>query len=210
VPWRGQVLLGTDYEPAENPPTDPGGFLAEADRAFPWASLAGAEVSLVHEGLVPGRGGAHGLATRPRLHDHESEDALPGLVSIQGVKYTTARSVAERAVDLVQQRLGRPVGPCRTASTALSGARPLDGDLEGRTREVVRREMALTLADAVLRRLDLGTGGRPESGDLSIVCTVMAGELGWDEARVRRERDALARAWPPPVAGGGERGHLLE
>jgi glycerol-3-phosphate dehydrogenase len=191
--------VGTDYEPAETPPTEPGGFLAEAVRAFPWASLGGAEVSLVHEGLVPGRDGAHGLATRPRLHDHESEDGLPGLVSVQGVKYTTARSVAERSVDLVLQRLGRPSEPCRTASTALPGARPLEGDLEGRTREAVRREMALTLADAVLRRLDLGTGGRPGSGELSVVCTVMAGELGWDEARVKREQDTLARAWPRPV-----------
>jgi glycerol-3-phosphate dehydrogenase len=202
VPWEGRTLVGTDYEPAESPPTDPAGFLAEADRAFPWASLAAAEVSLVHEGLVPGRGGAHGLATRPRLHDHESEDGLPGLVSIQGVKYTTARSVAERAVDLVQRRLGRPAEPCRTASTALAAARPLEGDLEERTREAVRREMALTLADAVLRRLDLGTGGRPGSRELSVVCSVMAAELRWDEARVRRERDALARAWPPPVSAG--------
>jgi glycerol-3-phosphate dehydrogenase len=199
VPWQGRTLVGTDYEPAESLPNDPAGFLAEADRAFPWASLAGAEVSLVHEGLVPGRGGAHGLATRPRLHDHESEDGLPGLVSLQGVKYTTARSVAERAVDLVQRRLGRPAKPCRTESTVLAAARPLEGDLEEQTREAVRREMALTLADAVLRRLDLGTGGRPGSEELSVVCTVMAGELGWDEARVQREQDALSRAWPRPV-----------
>ena len=57
-------------------------------------------MSLVHEGLVPGRDGPSGLSTRPRLHDHEAEDGLPGLVSLQGVKYTTARAVAERAVDL--------------------------------------------------------------------------------------------------------------
>ena len=100
VPWQGRTLVGTDYEPAQAAPSDPRAFLAEADRAFPWASLADAEVSLVHEGLVPGRDGPAGIATRPRLHDHEREDALPGLVSLQGVKYTTARSVAERAVDL--------------------------------------------------------------------------------------------------------------
>ena len=196
VPWQGRTLVGTDYEPTEVSPSDPRAFLAEADRAFPWASLAGAEVSLMHEGLVPGRGGPAGIAIRPRLHDHEAEDALPGLVSLQGVKYTTARSVAEQAVDLVLRRLGRQPVACRTASTPLPKARLLEGDLEGRTREAVAEEMALTLTDAVLRRLDLGTGGAPAGGDLSVVCRVMAAELGWDETRQRREREALARTWP--------------
>ncbi len=196
VPWQGRTLVGTDYEPARATPSDPRAFLAEADRAFPWASLADAEVSLVHEGLVPGRGGSDGIATRPRLHDHEREDALPGLVSLQGVKYTTARSVAEQAVDLVLRRLGRSPVPCRTASTPLPRARPLQGPLEERTREAVREEMALTLTDAVLRRLDLGTGGAPADEDLSVVCAVMAAELGWNETRQRRERETLARVWP--------------
>ncbi len=128
------------------------------------ASSAGA-ATLVHEGLVPGRGGASGLSTRPRLHDHEAEDGLPGLVSLQGVKYTTARAVAERAVDLVVRRLGRAAPPCRTAVTPLAAARPLSGPLEERVRCAVREEMALTLADAVLRRLDLGTAGPPPADD---------------------------------------------
>jgi len=206
VPWQGRTLVGTDYEPAEASSSDPRAFLAEADRAFPWASLADAEVALVHEGLVPGRGGPAGIATRPRLHDHEREDALPGLVSLQGVKYTTARSVAERAIDLVLRRLGRPPVACRTASTPLPRARALEGDLEGRTREAVRDEMALTLADAVLRRLDLGTGGDPADEDLSVVGAVMATELGWDETRQRREREALAETWPAPGDGKGAAG----
>ncbi len=198
VPWEGRTLVGTDYQPAETTPGDPQAFLAEADRAFPWASLAGSRVVLVHEGLVPGRVGASGLATRPRLHDHEAEDDLPGLVSLQGVKYTTARAVAERAVDLVLRRLGRPAVSCRTAVTTLRGARPLEGPLESRTREAVRQEMALTLADAVLRRLDLGTAGRPPEADVDVVCRAMAGELGWDAERQQRERDALDRTYPRP------------
>ncbi len=198
VPWEGRTLVGTDYQPAETTPGDPQAFLAEADRAFPWASLAGSRVALVHEGLVPGRVGASGLATRPRLHDHEAEDDLPGLVSLQGVKYTTARAVAERAVDLVLRRLGRPAASCRTAVTILPGARLLQGNLESRTREAVRQEMALTLPDAVLRRLDLGTAGRPPEADIDVVCRAMAGELGWDAERQQRERDALDRTYPRP------------
>jgi len=59
-------------------------------------------------------------------------------------------------------------------------------------RSAVREEMALTLADAVLRRLDLGTAGPPPAEDIRTVARVMAAELGWDAGRERAERDALA------------------
>jgi len=113
-------------------------------------------------------------------------------VSLQGVKYTTARLVAEQAVDLVARRLGREAAPCRTAVTPLAEARPLAGSLDDRSRRVVREEMALTLADAVLRRLDLGTAGPPAPADLDAVAGAMAAELGWDAGREQRERRALA------------------
>jgi len=192
VPWQGRTLVGTSYEPAEAAPSDPLAFLAEAAAAFPWAGLERGDLALVHEGLVPGEGGASGLSTRPRLHDHEAEDALPGLVSVQGVKYTTARLVAERAIDLAARRLRRDLPACRTAVTPLRQARALEGSLEARTRAAVREEMALTLADAVLRRLDLGTGGPPEASELDCVGRVMADELGWDAARLSAERTAVA------------------
>jgi glycerol-3-phosphate dehydrogenase len=198
VPWEGRTIAGTSYEPSDAPPSDPLDFLDEAAAAFPWAGVGRADVTVVHEGLVPGLGGASGLSTRPRLHDHEAEDGLPGLVSLQGVKFTTARAVAERAVDLVARRLGRAVTACRTASTRLPEARPLELPLEEATRRAVRDEMALTLADAVLRRLDLGTGGLPEPRQLDAVARVMAGELGWDDGRERCERAALARFYAGP------------
>jgi glycerol-3-phosphate dehydrogenase len=192
VPWLGHSIVGTSYEPAGSPPSDPLAFLDEVARAFPWAGLARADVALVHEGLVPGTGGPHGLVTRSRLVDHEQEDGIAGLVSLQGVKYTTARALAERALDHVTRRLGRTAGPCRTAAEPLRGARFLAGPLEARAREAVRDEMALSLADAVLRRLDLGSAGPPSGAELGVVSRVMAAELGWDPARQRAEREALA------------------
>jgi glycerol-3-phosphate dehydrogenase len=162
---------------------------------FPWAGIERGQVTLVHEGLVPGQGDAAGISIHPRLHDHEAEDALPGLVSVQGVKYTTARSMAERAVDLVARRLGRDA-PGSTATTPLARAGLLAGSLEERTRVAVREEMALTLADAVLRRLDLGTGGAPPPAQLDCVARTMASELGWDEPRLSAEQAALAARYP--------------
>ena len=83
----------------------------------------------------------------------------------------------------------------RTAATRLAPrARPLEGSLAERARQAVREEMALTLADAVLRRLDLGTAGPPAAADVEIVAQTLAAELGWDAARVEAEKQALADA----------------
>src|SRR6266446_205011 len=189
VPWRERTMVGTAYAPAEAPAEGAvAAFRDAALQAFPWAGLEGAPVVLVHEGLVPGRGGARGLSTRPRLHDHQAEDGVAGLVTVQGVKYTTARGVAEKAVDLVLHRLGRPETPCRTSETPLPRAQGLEGTLEAQTLEAIREEMAVTLADAVLRRLDLGSAVPAPGTDLDAVIRTMAAKLGWDAERERAER----------------------
>jgi len=194
VPWRDRSILGTGYAAPAEAEARIRAFRGEAARAFPWAFLEDADVALVHRGLVPGRG-KDAVWTRSRLFDHEAEDGVAGLVSMIGVKYTTARGLAERAVDLAIRRLGRRAAPCRTDVTELPAARPLEGTLAERTRVAARDEMARTLADAVLRRLDLGTGGRPEDAELDVVAATLAGELGWRPERAREERQSLEEVW---------------
>ena len=189
VPWRDRSMVGTAYAPE----TTSGralaaAFLQEAARAFPWARLTAADVALVHEGLVPG--GPAGLWTRSRVVDHAADGAA-GLLTVVAVKYTTARAVAETAIDRVFERLRRPPVASRTATTALAEARPLAGTLEQRARQAVRDEMALSLSDAVLRRLDLGSAGVPPAAEVDVVARVMAQELGWDAPRIARERAEL-------------------
>jgi glycerol-3-phosphate dehydrogenase len=192
VPWRDRSIVGTAYAPEATP----GAVLAEefaedAARAFAWAGLGPEDVTLVHEGRVPAGRGGGGLLTRSRVVDHEVEDAVPGLLTVVAAKYTTARATAEVAVDLVRRRLGVAAVPSRTAVTPLPEARLLDGRIEENARRAVREEMALSLADAVLRRLDLGTAGPAFPPDVDSVARVMAQELGWDPARVAAERTAL-------------------
>jgi glycerol-3-phosphate dehydrogenase len=194
VPWNGRSMVGTDYGPPGTPVASAAArFLDEVRQAYPWADVGPGDVTLVHHGLVPGTPGK--LADRQLLLDHERTDGVAGLVSVQGVKYTTARAVAEQALDLVVRRLGRSFAPCRTAQTALTQARPLSGSLADRARSAVRDEMALTLCDAVLRRLDLGTAGPPTPEERDVVAAVVARELGWDEERLASERRALDAAY---------------
>jgi glycerol-3-phosphate dehydrogenase len=202
VPWRDRSIVGTAYAPLEGfDPDEEARFLEEAAAAYPWARLLDDDVTLVHRGRVPGAGGARGLETRDLVLDHERLDGLGGVVSVQGVKYTTARGVAERAVDIVCRRLGREASS-RTATTPLSWARPLPGSLQEQARFAAREEMAWSLEDVVLRRLEVGTLGRPSPEVMGVIEGALAAELGWGEERVRREREAVREAYDALSIGG--------
>ena len=129
VPWRKSILAGTEYwtEQQHSGAEAVASFQLEVARAFPWADLGASKVALVHRGLVPGEGGAEGLATRPRFLDHDLRDGVPGLLTVQGAKYTTARAVAERAVRLVGRKLGRSLPDLAPPLTPLPRAFPLEG-----------------------------------------------------------------------------------
>lgn len=51
----------------------------------------------------------------------------------------------------------------------------------------VRREMAMTLSDVVMRRTDLGSLGDPGPHALRECCSLMAEELGWSHSRQEQE-----------------------
>ncbi|HET7219173.1 MAG TPA: FAD-dependent oxidoreductase [Vicinamibacterales bacterium] len=131
VPWRGHALVGTAQSPSLVAASDTGvtaaeveTFIADANRAFPALRLGPADVTLVHRGVVPAAEGAKGapeLRSQPAIYDHTSEGA-PGAFTVIGVKYTTARRVAERTTDLVARRLKKRIAQSRTATTVLPGA----------------------------------------------------------------------------------------
>jgi glycerol-3-phosphate dehydrogenase len=97
-------------------------------------------------------------------------------------------------VDVAVRRLGCRAAPCRTSSTPLPHAAALEGTLGEQGRRAAREEAAVHLEDAVMRRLDLATAGRPPQAVVDEVAAAMAGELGWDAGRLRHERDRLAAA----------------
>jgi glycerol-3-phosphate dehydrogenase len=119
---------------------------------------------------------------------------VQGLLSIVSVKLTTARGVAEQAVDGVVARLGRRTAPCRTATTPLRVTESDGVELDARTRRAVRDEMALHLDDLLLRRLDLATAGMPAAGDVEAVLGALASERQLDAAGLGVERRRLERA----------------
>ncbi|MEO1296989.1 MAG: glycerol-3-phosphate dehydrogenase C-terminal domain-containing protein [Cyanobacteria bacterium J06636_16] len=132
APWRGKSMVGTQYAPYEGSPDDLSvseaeiaGFIQDVNQAYPAARLQIEDVSFVHRGLLPRSGvsqtGDVKLTKQYQLHDHR-RDGLAGVLSVVGVKYTTARGVAAKAVEWVLQTVDK--WPRSTARPNLS---PLAG-----------------------------------------------------------------------------------
>jgi glycerol-3-phosphate dehydrogenase len=158
VPWRGRAIVGTSHAHALAPPgARPTGaevdrFIAEANEAFPSLALTRGDVALVHWGLVPATqqtGRPPELQPAPSILDH-SRDGAPGAMTVIGVKYTTARAVAERAVNLAARVLQRKVRRSETATRLLPGA--AIADHEALAIETARK-LKIDLAPPILTRL---------------------------------------------------------
>src|SRR5208282_3982971 len=76
--------------------------------------------------LVRAEKGAAAPSTVPR--EEGILESSSGLITVAGGKFTTHREIAQKLVDLVMKRLGRPAGTCPTLATPFPGARPLDAD----------------------------------------------------------------------------------
>jgi glycerol-3-phosphate dehydrogenase len=135
IPWRGHTLFGVwhvvhsgspdGFEVTEN---DLRAFLAEINEVYPEFGLTLKDVSSWHAGLVlfgENNPGAKDLSYGKRsiLIDHAADHDLEGLISVIGVRYTTARGVAEKAVDLVFKKFGKKAPRSMTAETPIWGGR---------------------------------------------------------------------------------------
>ena len=166
VPWRHRALFGTwesecACEPGATAVTEGeiAAFIADLNDAFPSLELTLADVTLVHHGLVPATahaGGHVSLEGRDQIRDH-AVDGLDGLISVAGIKYTTARAVAERITNRVVAKLRHASAPCRTATTPLPGGNL--GDVAAAVAEA-RREHEAALPSATIAHLVAAYGSR--------------------------------------------------
>jgi glycerol-3-phosphate dehydrogenase len=194
LPWKGGLLAGTAYVPvtgqtdfAAGP--DEGaieGFLASLSSALPGTAIWRDQVRRVFWGWLPAA--AEGSATpsgRPVIHDHGGAGGGPaGLISVSGVKLTTARAVAEKVLGRVFARRGeRLPAPGWIERPAADAPLSLDDfiRLAGRDRVAARahlrglveRQSVVRLDDLLLRRTDWGL--HTEAAVAARLCA----SLGW-------------------------------
>jgi glycerol-3-phosphate dehydrogenase len=133
VPWRDHTLVGVWHRVYEGDPdhlevdeAELQSFVDEMNWAYPPADLTTSDVSFVNAGLVlfgENEPGAQDLSygKRSRIIDHAKVHGIEGLITVVGVRATTARGVAERAVRLVCRRLGCTAGSSRTHVVPIFG-----------------------------------------------------------------------------------------
>jgi glycerol-3-phosphate dehydrogenase len=145
TPWYDCSVIGTAHLPFEGDPercrfteSDVAAFLDEINDACPRLRLTLDDVRYCYGGLTPAEGVQRGEVKRARrsvVIDHQRTDAMAGLVSVVGVKYTTARLVAEQTVDLIFRKLGKTPPPCTIRQVPLLGAQGFE-DPEAATRQI--------------------------------------------------------------------------
>jgi glycerol-3-phosphate dehydrogenase len=135
TPWQGCSLIGTTHELYNGDPNffaipaaDVNRFVDEINQAYPSACLRREDVSYVFAGLLPADGGSRAdqnvnLQKHFQIFDHARAGGVEGIISVVGVKFTTARDVAEKVVNLVFKKLGKLPPKCKTASTPVFGGR---------------------------------------------------------------------------------------
>jgi glycerol-3-phosphate dehydrogenase len=133
IPWRDYTLVGVWHvyyrgEPGEFTVTeeDLGGFIREINEAYPSLELTLKDISMFNAGLILFGEDTeddfnHSFGKRSLIIDHAKEHYIKGLLTVIGVRYTTARAIAEKAVDLVFDKLGRKAPKSNTESTPVYG-----------------------------------------------------------------------------------------
>lgn len=207
VPRNDKTVLGTWYAVADSGPSatpewGQEALVREFNQACPGLELSAADVVACQWGRLPlkrhRRQGAVELAERPRVTDHGSSGGVRHLLSVEGVKYTTARSVAQGVVDWVFRDLGKPAPRCETASTRLAQEPEPEGSapFAGLGRDVIRRavsqEMAVKLEDIVLRRSQIDTASLTRA-ELTTAARIAGEQLGWDPLRQEAEIESVIR-----------------
>jgi len=146
TPWRQYSIIGTSYSlTADNEDIalvserEITFLLDEVNRIYPPANLSRKDVLFAHGGLLPisnkiGNDHRVNLANIYEIVDH-SGHGHDGLISVEGVKYTTARDVAEKTIDYLLPKLGYEFVPSFSARTRLYGG------------EIIRFEEFLSEAD---------------------------------------------------------------
>ncbi len=131
IPWRGHTVIGTtDREYVGDPDQyhvtreKIEQYIAEVNASFGNPNLIQySDVVYAYGGLRPlvddQTRDVYKTSRKYEIFDHE-QDGLPGMITVEGGKYTTSRNLAENVLKLVNQKMGR-------RSKSVTAGQPLAG-----------------------------------------------------------------------------------
>jgi glycerol-3-phosphate dehydrogenase len=203
-PWKGRLLIGTGHATREGKegsprpsPDEMMAFLDDVNEAFPRLELTRDEILHVYSGLLPARQkGSATLAKTDRWVNHAEHGGPEGLFSVQGMKFTAARSTAERGVArifpdrTVSEENLKTFCRHRTKHSRPRGVfdyqwepDPDDSTWREELTQIVRQEAVVHLDDLILRRTSLGDNPARALQVAPTLCKM----FDWAEERCREE-----------------------
>ena len=202
LPWEGRVLAGTYHAPwsagvdrPKPPEQQLDRLLADLSEAVPGLNVCSRDVLRIYAGLLPAAAaGSDVLAVREVIIDHGNSGGPSGLFSVSGVKFTTARLVAENTLrricasqrrDLqVYSSTDRPPGADWLELDSPPSWIDCDGpEPTAKLQRLINEEAVLHLDDLLLRRTDWGAN----QAELRKIGEATCDRLGWDPARREQE-----------------------
>lgn len=218
VPWKGKMLAGTGHAPFPGEGDVPApseeqlvGFLGNLNMSMPELDATGTDILHVYSGFLPvTNAGGTTLTTREVIFDHGRNGGPQGLFSIAGIKFTTARMVAEKTLSMIfrKEKGNDGHGRRREAEDAPENDEsmrgmydfdwyPRNGDpsWEDPLRRIIEEESVLHLDDLMIRRTSLGDNPARAMKISREIC----GFFRWDEDRCRLEIDRLRKRFRSPA-----------
>ncbi|NEP88158.1 MAG: glycerol-3-phosphate dehydrogenase/oxidase [Okeania sp. SIO2C2] len=133
IPWRGHSLIGSLHLPCDDDPNkvtiseaEIKAYIDLINEGYPAAQLRREDILHILWGIIPAdKKGSAAPLKHYEILDHLQEDGWEGVISVVGVKYTTARDVAQKAIDLVLKKLKLKSVKCSTHQIPVWG-----GDIE--------------------------------------------------------------------------------
>ena len=211
-PWKGRMFIGTGHSAWDGPLEDPQpsieqlqNMIHDLNAAAPSLGLGMEDILHVTAGILPAAGShAAKISKRPVTVRHSDSGGPKGLYSICGVKYTTARLVAERTLELILGGRGRRDAGAFPRPPAVTGWASRDENLSSdtdraayldRLERIIEDEAAVSLQDLVFRRTDLWE--RPRlAKDIAAELAVL---FKWSEDKKASELSGLAAQLRKPT-----------
>lgn len=203
IPWLGKTLIGTTDIPiasvVENPKPTPDeiDFLINQAQKYLSKPLSRKDILSTFSGIRPLVQKGEGKNTAKLLRSHKIIQSKSGLFTIMGGKWTTARKMAEDAIDAISDAgLLEPIRchtpyiafdppPKWTQKAPLSPHLPL---IKEQIQVACQEEMTVTLTDMLARRSRCLFLDAKESQKIALqTAQIMAKELQYPDAWVHSE-----------------------
>ncbi|MFT7525353.1 MAG: glycerol-3-phosphate dehydrogenase [Arenicella sp.] len=217
VPWQGISVIGTTHF-AHNGDVDDQAvkeseikdFVKDINHAYPALKLSESQVTYCYQGLSSADNdlSEKNNNSTPLHHseiiDHALHSKVDGLVSIVSIKWTTARLLAEQAVDLIVNKLGGRQ-QCRTRHEPLPDTlqfgRSLSAMNDSQLIEFCEQHMAhsmtVRLSDILLRRSNDLVLDRLSFAQIKVIAMTMSKHFQWTSQQQQVQQMELLKLWLP-------------